>query len=154
MAPIPLRDVKPDALVGYDCGLEDQVWRQRFPHSIAALRELSAAHTLRLAWSYSPSPRCLMTWFTPNGALADESALPEIGVRSPETERMPPKIPQGIPGSQHGQPGASGGPRRGDGSPPGPGPGRPGAEGPPAGQGPPPGQDPPPGERPKPGPGG
>lgn len=146
MAPIPIRDVHPDALVGYDCGSEDQVWRQRFPHSIGALRQLSSAHDLRLAWSWSPSPRCLMTWFTPGGQLADESALPALGVRPPVDQRMAPKIPQGIPGSQHGQPGASGGPHRGDGSPNEPGPGRPG-------EGPPPGQRPP-GEAPRPGPGG
>lgn len=155
MAPIPVRDIQPDALVGYDCGTEDVIWRQRFPHSIAALRELSTEHNLRLAWSYSPIPRCLMTWFTPGGTLLDESALPPIGERPAEDARLPPKIPQGIPGSQHGQPGASGGPRRGDGAPNQPGgrPGPPPREGFGPGQGPPDGEGPPPGEQVRPGPG-
>ncbi|MED5372627.1 MAG: hypothetical protein VX899_16545 [Myxococcota bacterium] len=97
-------DLQPAALVHWRCGAEDpreQMWRQRWPHSLRALTEMGREHQLALAWKRELGD-CELQWYTPQGLVMDPMLLPHPGPVEDRLKVAPGAGMQGV--NQDGRP--------------------------------------------------
>ncbi len=64
------------ALLHYECGRGDQMWRERYPKSLSRVHATVNALQMRLAWMHDMGEDCIVQWWTPGGRVRDESRLP------------------------------------------------------------------------------
>lgn len=65
-----------NALITYDCGWQDQPWRQRFPNSLERLQMTIKSQRLRTAWMATVGGECIVHWLTPGGRVPRAELLP------------------------------------------------------------------------------
>ncbi len=83
------------ALATYDCLEREEHWRERYPLTRQVLADMLDGYDLHPVWKEELSPACYYLWMTPEGALLDEAALPQTGLRVHE-DRPPPRREGGV----------------------------------------------------------